>query len=216
MFLLLLLLWLIPLSIARTFYCKCGVPLFFETFTLGAGFQEPAQGALADVLAQRHDELFGMVTLNAPSYCNFDWRLDVQACALATTQWIWRKWLILVWFSLWTSDLASAQSNATHSIIFETWGRAFKLKSLTWTKQPDIGDCQLCTDCTKVLFLLQVASRSVRQQASPRYLIALQTSEGVKHIEADYSILKEVCLQLEAALAESRTAHSRRFLRVLK
>jgi hypothetical protein len=63
---------------------------------------------------------------------------------------------------------------------------------------------------------MQVASRSVRQQAIPRYLLALQTTDGMKHIEADYSVLKDVCLQLEAALAESRSTRSRRFLRVFR
>ncbi|XP_024394901.1 uncharacterized protein [Physcomitrium patens] len=63
---------------------------------------------------------------------------------------------------------------------------------------------------------IQVASRSLRQQATPRYLLALKTTDGVKHIEADYSVLKDVCLQLEAALAESRSTRSRRFLRVFR
>jgi len=56
----------------------------------------------------------------------------------------------------------------------------------------------------------------MRQQASPCYLLALQTTDGMKHIEADYSVLKDVCLQLEAALAESRSSRSRRFLRVFR
>ncbi len=35
-------------------------------------------------------------------------------------------------------------------------------------------------------------------------------------MEADFSVLKEVCAQLEAALAESRSAYSRRFQRFNK
>ncbi|KAG0572716.1 hypothetical protein KC19_VG120000 [Ceratodon purpureus] len=59
---------------------------------------------------------------------------------------------------------------------------------------------------------IQVVSRSVGQQAIPRFLLALQTTDGLKHLEADYTVLKDVCLQLEAALAESCSTRSWRFL----
>ncbi|KAG0588194.1 hypothetical protein KC19_2G223900 [Ceratodon purpureus] len=104
-----------------------------------AGFEDSTGEVLADMFAQRHQELFGIVALSGTSYGRLDWRLDIQ-----------------------------------------------------------------------------VASRSVRQQAIPRFLLALQTTDGLKHLEADYSVLKDVCLQLEAALAESRSTRSRRFLRVFR
>ncbi|CAK9232819.1 unnamed protein product [Sphagnum troendelagicum] len=104
-----------------------------------AGLQEVAREALADLLTERQEELYGEILSSVASYRNLNWRLDIQ-----------------------------------------------------------------------------VASRSLQQQSRPSYLLALATSNGVKHMEADFSVLKEVCAQLEAALAESRSAYSRRFQRFNK
>ena len=43
------------------------------------GFEESAGEVLADMFAQRHQELFGVVAVSGTSYGRLDWRLDIQA-----------------------------------------------------------------------------------------------------------------------------------------
>ena len=43
------------------------------------GFEDSTEEVLADMFAQRHQELFGIVALSGTSYGRLDWRLDIQA-----------------------------------------------------------------------------------------------------------------------------------------
>jgi hypothetical protein len=43
------------------------------------GFEESCSQVLADMFAQRHEELYGVVALSGTSYSRLDWRLDIQA-----------------------------------------------------------------------------------------------------------------------------------------
>jgi len=63
---------------------------------------------------------------------------------------------------------------------------------------------------------IQVASRSVQHQVTSRYVLALHNPDGLQHMKADYGTLKDVCLQLGAALAESSSTRSRQFLQVFR
>lgn len=75
---------------------------------------------------------------------------------------------------------------------------------------------------------VQVASRSLRNQATPSFLLNLSTScnNGTPtnndtstaetkslHLEADYATLKAACAELEQAVAASSSMHSRRIIR---
>jgi hypothetical protein len=56
--------------------------MFKKFYTRSAwltGFEESAREVLADMFAQRHQELFGVVALSGTSYGRLDWRLDIQA-----------------------------------------------------------------------------------------------------------------------------------------
>lgn len=63
---------------------------------------------------------------------------------------------------------------------------------------------------------IQVASRSVQHQVTSRFLLAIHDTDGLQHINADYGTLKDVYLQLGAALAESSSTRSRKFLQVFR
>eukprot|EP00899_Mesostigma_viride_P020519 jgi/Mesvir1/28469/Mv15890-RA.1 len=60
---------------------------------------------------------------------------------------------------------------------------------------------------------------SVRKQACPSYLLEVHTSQGGEAsqclLEADYATLRDICQQLEAALAELKTPATRKLMRGL-
>jgi hypothetical protein len=71
---------------------------------------------------------------------------------------------------------------------------------------------------------VQVASRSVRQQVKPTYLLKLHTHAKGSPVEdteptvmeADYASLKHITTELQAALQEANSLHQRRLARYIK
>ena len=79
----------------------------------------------------------------------------------------------------------------------------------------DLGGCSV---------LCQVASRSVRQQVKPTYLLKLHMHAKGSPVEdteptvmeADYASLKHITTELQAALQEANSLHQRRLARYIK
>eukprot|EP00164_Ancoracysta_twista_P003480 GFYU01004642.1.p1 GENE.GFYU01004642.1~~GFYU01004642.1.p1 ORF type:complete len:207 (-),score=41.24 GFYU01004642.1:31-651(-) len=68
---------------------------------------------------------------------------------------------------------------------------------------------------------IDIASRSLRSQVEPRFLLNLQTEDGdgaqqSELLQADYQSLRNVCSELETALAELKVTHTRRVTRFVK
>lgn len=66
---------------------------------------------------------------------------------------------------------------------------------------------------------VQLASRCLRQQANPSFLLRLETTnpDPISHtLECDFANLHHVSEQLQAALAQVKTTHSKRILRYLR
>ncbi|KAL6052283.1 COMM domain-containing protein 2 [Balamuthia mandrillaris] len=67
---------------------------------------------------------------------------------------------------------------------------------------------------------IQVASRSNHNDVKPVFTLALETEEDeqrkTEYLQVDYMNLKHMCTQLEAALKEARSGHTRRMMRNIK
>jgi len=66
---------------------------------------------------------------------------------------------------------------------------------------------------------VQLSSRAVRNQATPVYLLNLQTKTPETQselLQTDFNSLRYITKELEAALSESKSSHSRRIMRNVK
>jgi len=68
---------------------------------------------------------------------------------------------------------------------------------------------------------LQIASRTQYQQFKPEFLLELTTVDGddktqKQFLQADYSNLKHLCTELENALKEAQSGHTRRVVRSIR
>ena len=76
---------------------------------------------------------------------------------------------------------------------------------------------------------VEVARRTVAQDASPKFMLRLDTTAAGSsssaagaaggrsvHLAADYASMKHVLAQLEAAVAEEQSVHARRFQRYIQ
>jgi len=68
---------------------------------------------------------------------------------------------------------------------------------------------------------IQLASRSIRQQAAPTFVLKLKTSSSannseVEYLQSDFATLKHLCTELEKAVNQAKSVHARRILRYVK
>jgi hypothetical protein len=69
---------------------------------------------------------------------------------------------------------------------------------------------------------VEIGRRSVAQDAEPKFMLRLDTSDPSSdevrsvHMQADLVSMKHILTQLEAALAEERSVHAKRFQRYIQ
>jgi hypothetical protein len=67
---------------------------------------------------------------------------------------------------------------------------------------------------------VELGRRTVSQDATPKFMLRLDLAEGGEgrslHLQSDYANMKHLLAQLEAAVAEERSVHARRFQRYIR
>eukprot|EP01006_Ploeotia_vitrea_P049393 TRINITY_DN67334_c7_g5_i1.p1 TRINITY_DN67334_c7_g5~~TRINITY_DN67334_c7_g5_i1.p1 ORF type:complete len:293 (+),score=98.09 TRINITY_DN67334_c7_g5_i1:104-982(+) len=63
---------------------------------------------------------------------------------------------------------------------------------------------------------VEVGSRALRNQVKPTMMLNLKTTEKDTLLQADYAVAKHVCDELEQAMKQANTAHSRRIIKYIR